>query len=61
MILEKCIKGKLPICQSYDNLSGHSKSQKLYTGKNRNVKNLKNKTKCENIYISIFIYYTNDD
>ena len=53
MILEKCIKGKLPICQSYDNLSGHSKSQKLYTGKNRNVKNLKNKTKCENIYISI--------
>ena len=41
MILEKCIKGKLPICQSYDNLSGHSKSQKLYTGRNRNVKNLK--------------------
>ena len=62
MILEKCIIGKLPICQSYDNLSGHSKSQKLYTGKNRNVKNLKNKTKCENIYISIhnisYIIYT---
>ena len=57
MILEKCIKGKLPICQSYDNLSGHSKSQKLYTGRNRNVKNLKNKTKCKNIYITINVHY----
>ena len=58
MILEKCIKGKLPICQSYDNLSGHSKSQKLYTGRNRNVKNLKNKTKCK---IFTFRYYANVD
>ena len=60
MILEKCIKGKLPICQSYDNLSGHIKSQKLYTGRNRNVKNLKNKKNVKYLYFDTQ-YYANVD
>ena len=41
VILERCIKGKLPICQSYDSFSGYNNSQKLYTGRYRKVNILK--------------------